>query len=437
MREILEFSISEPVEFKAKLLEWAGKQQPVMVLDSHSDQGYNQHTFSYHRYDCMVATGIVGSISKTTGQAFDQLKALVDETNDWLFGHFSYDLKNELEKLESNHPDHLNFPDIHFFQPQLVLLLKGAILQIQYLPSIMNEGEAMNVFEEISNTEIHPLSPDSNKIVFNERINNQEYLDKLNKIMAHIQRGDIYEMNFCQEFYAENVSIDPLETYRKLKHVSPTPFSAFYHFKDSYCLSASPERFMAKRGSTIISQPIKGTIRRGKSGDDDLHLIRKLQNDPKERAENIMIVDLVRNDLSRSAARGSVKIEELCGIYTFPQLHQMISTISAELNPKHHFLDALKYAFPMGSMTGAPKIRAMELIEEYESSKRGIYSGAIGYIDPKGDFDFNVVIRSLLYNAKLKYLSYFVGGAITHQSIPEKEYEECLLKAEAMVNALS
>ena len=407
-----------------------------MVLDSHSEQGYNQHPFSYHRYDCLVATGSVKSFSHTSGHAFDQLKTCVDETHDWLFGHFSYDLKNELEKLESCHPDHLIFPDIYFFQPELVFALKGAILQIHYLPSIMNEGEVRNIFKKISNTEIHPVSTDSNKIAFNERINKQEYLERLHKILAHIQRGDIYEMNFCQEFFAEKASIDPLEIYKRLQQVSPTPFSAFYHFRDLYCMSASPERFMAKRGGKIISQPIKGTIRRGKSCDDDQQLIQQLQNDPKERAENIMIVDLIRNDLSRTAARGSVKVDELCGVYSFPQVHQMISTISAELNPENHFVDALKYAFPMGSMTGAPKIRAMELIEEYESSKRGIYSGALGYIDPNGDFDFNVVIRSLFYNAKQEYLSYFVGGAITHQSIPEKEYEECLLKAEAMVNAL-
>jgi para-aminobenzoate synthetase component 1 len=436
MREYLEFKIDNPVAFKAKFLLWAGNQNPAIFLDSHSEQGYSQNKFSFHSYDCLVATGSIRNIEHKVGQAFEQLKSLQIGANDWLFGHFSYDLKNELERLESSNPDHLKFPDINFFQPELVFVLKEPLLQVHYLPSKTNEEEVKAIFKGIEKLATQQESIEQETIHFAERISKTEYLDKLNKILAHIQRGDIYEVNFCQEFYAEEQHINPIRTYEKLKQVSPTPFSTFYHFDDFYCLSASPERFIAKRGDTIISQPIKGTIRRGKSGLDDQQLIKQLKNDPKERAENIMIVDLVRNDLSRTAARGSVKVEELCGIYTFPQVHQMISTISAQLSPKHHFVDTIKYAFPMGSMTGAPKIRAMELIDQYESSKRGIYSGAIGYIDPQGDFDFNVVIRSLLYNAKRKYLSYYVGGAITHRSIPEQEYAECLLKAEAMVNAL-
>ncbi|MGB2088637.1 MAG: chorismate-binding protein, partial [Psychroflexus salarius] len=161
-------------------------------------------------------------------------------------------------------------------------------------------------------------------------------------------------------------------------------------------------------------------------------LINQLATDPKELAENIMIVDLVRNDLSKLATKASVKVDELCRIYTFEQVHQMISTISCELKPNIDFTSILEATFPMGSMTGAPKIEAMKLAEAYETTKRGLYSGSIGYITPNGDFDFNVVIRSLLYNAKRAYLSYMVGSAITDQSIPENEYQECLLKGKAL-----
>ena len=243
-------------------------------------------------------------------------------------------------------------------------------------------------------------------------------------------------MNFCHEFYAENAIVDPFEVYLKLNRVSPMPFSCFYRNKDKYLMCASPERFLKKEGSKIISQPIKGTIKRGVTPKEDEALKNQLLNDPKERSENVMIVDLVRNDLSRTAKKGSVKVDELFGIYSFPQVQQMISTVSAEVKEEHHFVDVIKYAFPMGSMTGAPKIKAMELIEKYETTKRGLYSGTAGYITPAGDFDFNVVIRSILYNASEKYLSFTVGNAITHNSISESEYEECLLKAKAMFEVL-
>jgi len=201
-------------------------------------------------------------------------------------------------------------------------------------------------------------------------------------------------------------------------------------------LSASPERFLKKINNKLISQPIKGTIKRGGSKIEDENLKFALKNDNKELAENIMIVDLVRNDLTRTVLNASVKVEELCEIYSFKQVHQMISTISAEIDNNLALSDIFKNTFPMGSMTGAPKIRAMEIIEKYEKTKRGLYSGAVGYINPKGDFDFNVVIRSIFYNSENNYLSFTVGGAITANSVPENEYNECLLKAKAILEVL-
>lgn len=255
-------------------------------------------------------------------------------------------------------------------------------------------------------------------------------------MLAHIHRGDIYEANFCQEFYAEDLQINPVQTFLKLNSISRPPFSTYLRLKDKYLLSASPERFLRKDGQRLISQPIKGTARRSHDPEQDRKLKRELQQNEKERSENIMIVDLVRNDLSHTAKPGSVQVTELCQVYSFMQVHQMISTVEAEIREGTSFAQVIKHAFPMGSMTGAPKISAMKIIEELEETKRGLYSGSVGYVTPDRDFDFNVVIRSILYNATKKYASYSVGSAITAKSIPHNEYEECLLKAKAMKEVL-
>jgi para-aminobenzoate synthetase component 1 len=275
-----------------------------------------------------------------------------------------------------------------------------------------------------------------NKIKIKHRISKINYSKKLTNILEHIHRGNIYEVNFCQEFYAENSKIDPLKVYQKLNKISTPPFATFLKIDDKFLLSASPERFVKKEGNKIISQPIKGTSRRLANKVEDQVLADQLFHDPKERAENIMIVDLVRNDLSKTAIKGSVKVEELCKVYSFKQVHQLISTVVSNVSEKENPVDIIKSLFPMGSMTGAPKISAMEIIEEQEETKRGVYSGAVGYFSPNHDFDFNVVIRSILYNKTNKYTSFIVGGAITSQSDIDKEYEECMIKAKAMKNAL-
>ena len=256
-------------------------------------------------------------------------------------------------------------------------------------------------------------------------------------MLEHIHKGDMYEANFCMEFFAENAIINPLEKFQKLNKISKAPFSVFFKNNKQFLLSASPERYLKKAGDKIISQPIKGTSKRFSDMNQDEESKQNLENDAKERAENIMITDLVRNDLSHTAQKGSVKVMELCKIYSFLQVHQMISTVTSKLDPQYSPIDVLKTTFPMGSMTGAPKISVMKIIENLEETKRGLYSGAVGYFTPEGDFDFNVVIRSILYNQENKYVSFSVGSAITAQSVPEKEYEECLLKAKAMSEVLS
>ena len=434
MRKILSFQLSDTAGFKQQLLLWSKQFKKLAVLDSHDVNKKVNSKKEYNSYELLAGIDVLQEI-QVEEDCFETLKQSYDANKDWWFGFLTYDLKNELEDLTSENFDGVQMPALHFFQPRWVFALKEDILEIHYFEKENSEAEIGTLVNQILSTQVDPvqasLVPD-----IKHRISKQEYLIGVNQLKEHIRLGDIYEVNFCQEFYAEHAKIDPLETYRSLSQVSPTPYSCYYALDDIFLLSASPERYIKKQGAKIISQPIKGTAKRGASPEEDKQIKEFLFTDAKERAENIMIVDLVRNDLSRTAAKGTVKVEELCGIYSFPQVHQMISTVVSELREDAHFVDCIKHSFPMGSMTGAPKVRAMKLIEKYEVSKRGLFSAAVGYITPEADFDFNVVIRSIQYNAKDDYLSFMVGGAITMQSDPEKEYEECLLKAKAIKQVL-
>ncbi|RZL50302.1 MAG: anthranilate synthase component I family protein [Pedobacter sp.] len=413
--------ISEINIFKQKALQWASNFDVFCCLNS------NHYKDIYSKYDCLIAVGVKKELSSTYGNAFEKLKSFYEAHKDWIFGLLSYELKNELEDLKSNHTDQLNFPDLYFFNPEFLIALQdGNIHVLKGSSSIIEEINQVNLNEK-------PAKPD---LKIQNRFTKQVYLKTVEALQAHIKRGDIYEVNFCQEFFAENATLNPLAVYQELNKLSPTPFSGYFKIYDKYVLSATPERFLCKRGNQLISQPIKGTARRSTDLIEDEQIKTNLKSSLKEQAENVMIVDLVRNDLTKSAVQGTVKVDELFGIYTFPQVHQMISTISCELNPVVHFVDAIKNTFPMGSMTGAPKIKAMELIDQYEKSKRGAFSGSFGCISPNGDFDFNVIIRSILYNETSKYLSFQVGGAITYAANAEDEYEECLLKASAIMKVL-
>jgi para-aminobenzoate synthetase component 1 len=420
--------ISDPKLFKEQLLFWSQQFREIIYLDS------NDYPQNYSSYDCVLAVDAFTSIKTDCHNAFEDLKQYQQSTKDWLFGYLSYDLKNDIEQLQSQNFDGLEFPDLFFFQPKKLFLLKGNQLEIQYLNICDDELE--EDFEEIvkirkSRVEIEALA------TIQQRIPKESYLEKVSKVLEHIHQGDIYEANFCMEFFAENATIDPIEKFIKLNEISQPPFAVFFKNNKHFLLSATPERYLRKEGERIISQPIKGTAKRFLNANEDEQSKMQLALDPKERAENIMITDLVRNDLSRTAQKGSVEVQELCKIYSFLQVHQIISTVTSKLDAQYSVVDALKTTFPMGSMTGAPKISVMKIIEQLEETKRGLYSGAVGYFTPNGDFDFNVVIRSILYNQEKKYVSFSVGSAITSQSIPEKEYEECLLKAKAMREVLS
>ena len=422
------YTIDNPSLFKEQLLYWAQQFREVAFLDS------NSYPQAYSSYDCLLAVDAFTLLQTDYDNAFEDLKQYQQTTKDWLFGYLSYDLKNDSERLQSNNFDGLDFPDLFFFQPKKIFLLKGNQLETRYLH--LCDDELQEDYQDIT-TIVPQQSTASDSVMVQARIDQKKYLEQVQKMQEYIHKGDIYEANFCMEFYAENATIQPLEKFQKLNAISQPPFAVFLKNNQQYLLSATPERYLRKEGEDLISQPIKGTAKRYEDPVADEKAKEDLASNPKERAENIMITDLVRNDLSRTAQKGSVQVEELCGIYSFMQVHQMISTITSKMDEKYSVIDVLRLTFPMGSMTGAPKISAMKIIEELEATKRGLYSGAVGYFTPEGDFDFNVVIRSILYNQKKQYLSFSVGSAITALSVPEQEYEECLLKAKAMKSVLA
>lgn len=425
MRVFIPFKIDAGRFFQEKLLHWANTYSKHCILDSNGWNGNEQ--------EILVAIDSVDDFTSSKN-SFKELQVFYKKKNDWLFGFLSYDLKNETEKVFSENFDGIGFPSMHFFQPKYIFRFKKYIVEIGFLTEYSSENEIEDMFRKIVSQAVlskHQFPG----INIQQRISEKDYICTVNKIKEHIQRGDIYEMNYCMEFFTEGEPIDPAEIFYNLNEASPAPFSALYRMNDKYLMCASPERFLKKSGKKIISQPIKGTAKRGRSFSEDIEIKKALLQNEKEKSENVMIVDLVRNDLSKTC--NNVAVNELFGIYTFKQWHQMISTVSGEIRQDVNLVDVIKHSFPMGSMTGAPKVRAMELIEQYEKTKRGLYSGSVGYISPEGDFDFNVVIRSILYNASSKYLSFQVGSAITSNSIPEKEYEECMLKAKGMFKALS
>ncbi len=407
------------------MLNWSQQFNIFCLLDNQQD------SFSQIDFEWILAAGAESSISAPAGHALESLDLFVKEKSDWLFGHLAYDLKNEIESLSSVNEDRICFPEMHFFVPKIIIRCAGDNAEISAL-----QDDAGIIFAQIYEY-ASPIPTEIKGILISHRFSKEEYLETVEKIRQHIHRGDCYELNFCHEFYAYDVLTDPSKIYQKLNNISPNPFSAFYKLEDKYLLCASPERYCKRTGDTIISQPIKGTKQRDtydKAMDEKLK--KELYESDKERAENVMIVDLVRNDLSRICIKGSVKVDELFGIYSFPQVHQMISTISGELPANISIGKIIRATFPMGSMTGAPKKKVMELIDKYERTRRGLFSGALGYIQPNGDFDFNVVIRSIQYNSTNKYLSFQAGSAITFYSDPVLEYEESLWKAEAMIKVL-
>ncbi|QJX48792.1 anthranilate synthase component I family protein [Hymenobacter taeanensis] len=414
-----------PPDFRARALRWAAAFPYCAYFEPNTIQ-YPQGAFNQRlavRHRPAYSPGSLAELEQWLGQSSQAPRC----------GILTYDLKNEVEALHSHNPDNLNWPTLHFFEPEIWLDWLETTLTIH--TTAAGSLPASEVLEQI--LAARPLAPAQETAPsFQARLPKPEYLAAVEAIREDILNGEVYELNLCQEFFAENVVLEPVEVFLRLLKTSPTPFAAFYRWHDHYLLCASPERFLRRQGTTLLSQPIKGTIRRGSTPATDEQQRQTLLHDEKERAENLMIVDLVRNDLARVAETGTVHVPELFGLYPFRHVWQMISTVQATAQPGLGLVDALRATFPMGSMTGAPKIRAMQLIEHYERSRRGLYSGSIGYVLPNGDFDFNVVIRSLQYRQDTGYLSFQVGSAITYDSVPEHEYQECLLKAQGLLEVL-
>ena len=409
-----------------QLLHWAENEEVFVLLDS------NHYPFQSQSFDYIIALGIEKEINLSEEKdVFQNLENFQQDTKDWLFGYFSYDLKNDVEpSLFSKNQDNLNFPALYFFQPKKILFIKNQQITFSYLEKYKSEIVAdFNTIQKIKTSE-----STLQRIDLQGKTTPEEYIQNVKKIQQKIQHGEVYEVNYCIEFFQKNTEINPLETFAQLNAQSKTPFASFFKIHQHYIISASPERFLQKIDNQIIAQPIKGTRKRGKTKEEDQKLIKDLQSSEKELAENIMIVDLVRNDLSKIATKNSVKVKELCKVYSFEKIHQMTSTVTCEVLSEISPIQIIKQNFPMGSMTGAPKISAMKIIDKIENHKRSVYSGALGYFTPNSDFDFNVIIRTLLYNTDKQYLSISVGSAITALSNPKEEYDECITKVQSVAN---
>jgi para-aminobenzoate synthetase component I len=402
------------------MLNWANRFSIFCFLDNAGYEGTQQ------QYECLLAAGAQQAVHAGI-HALAAVDTLIAEKG-WVFGHLSYEAQHQLFGLQPKE-DKIGFPLFYFFKPQVVVTLKGLQLTVE-------GANAEAVAQSILSTPPLPQKP-LKSLLIQPRLSKEAYIKTIEALQQHIHRGDCYEINFCQEFFAEGATVEPALLFQKLVATSPNPFAAFYRVHDQYLICASPERFLAKKGSKLVSQPIKGTAPRGASQKEDERFKNDLLQSQKERAENVMVVDLVRNDLSKISKEGSVQVEELFGIYSFPRVHQMISTISSELEEGISFSKIIEATFPMGSMTGAPKLRVMQLIDQYEPDGRGIFSGAVGYIAPNGDFDFNVVIRSIMYNAATQYLAYKTGSGITFYSQAAQEWEECQWKGAAIKKVLT
>jgi para-aminobenzoate synthetase component I len=408
------------IDLKMKMLNWADQFNIFCLLDN------NGYRYNEPAFECLLAVGCTRSFTFNKTNSFVAFQSFFDKKPSWLFGHLGYNATHKAYAKNAS----ADFENGFFFEPEIVLKLTNNTIEV----IVSNIDESLIQYE-ISKTS-SAIVETKNDLTIQASLSKHEYLEKIKQLQQHIQRGDCYEINFCQKFIANDTSINPIETYTKLTQLSPTPFATLYKLNDKYCLCASPERFLQKKGAELISQPIKGTSRRDIDPVKDAINKKYLIESTKEKSENVMIVDLVRNDMSMVCKKGSVKVKELFGIYSFPQVHQMISTIQGTLDDTISFSQAIQACFPMGSMTGAPKQKVMELIEQYEPNQRDLFSGAIGYITPDADFDFNVVIRSIFYNKIKKQVSFFAGSGITFYSKAEEEYEECLAKAEAIIKVL-
>ena len=464
LREHLSIPAPDAELVHYNLVQWSSNQQGVAIYCSNTAHQLQTNCIASDleliagigiaqevAFDKAPSNGLQGHLRYSgLSPHFLSLQVWHDTYQDWLFGHIAYDLKNEIENLATSGSNRIGFSLMRFFQPHYVFELKGGQLHLQYLPKECNHEQAKEILNRItdpfcfgyhksvsqSHTKTIQEQISASAVSLNCKISNEAYIQNVARIQEQIRLGNTYELNYCIEFFAEHSSINPQQTYMQLNQHARAPFAAYYKVGDAHLLCASPERFIVKNKTKVSSQPIKGTAPRHPDATTDIAIKKQLLQSKKERTENTMIVDLVRNDLAKNAQPNTLKVDELMGIYSFKHVHQLISTISIDVLPELPFAKIIQDAFPMGSMTGVPKVSAMQIIEETENMARGLYSGAVGYVTPNADFDFNVVIRSIQYNQATSYVSLMVGSAITSHSLAQAEYEECMVKAKGLMDVL-
>jgi para-aminobenzoate synthetase component 1 len=415
--ESREFLFDDLEAVKLKLYHFSGGFEYCNIYDSNE----SPTALDIGKYELIGALGFkTGFPGETMG-----LFSGIENSGAWVFGHLEYqDIVAETIYKGL------------FYEPQLVFYILKHSQTLVFCNNGISEAEFLEHLSELENYQYTLKVPEALGIEFIPQTDKMNYLQQVEVIKDDIVRGRYYEMNYCIEFKASAAPVDLLPYYLKLNEKTRAPFAAFVKHPGLGILCSSPERFLLRKGEMLYSQPIKGTNQR-LEGDGNLMQMQELRRSEKEFAENVMIVDLVRNDLARVCRHGTVHVDELCGTYAFRTVNHLISTVSGQLEAGMSLKDMVWALFPMGSMTGAPKTEVMKHIKKYEHDERGVYSGCMGYIEPGGDFDFNVVIRSLVYDGASSVISYKVGGAITYDSVAEKEYEECLLKGKRLFEAMT
>lgn len=348
-------------------------------------------------------------------------------------GYFSYDYSRKFEKIQTRHPSTYSIPEAIFILYK-ILIIEDLEKKELYITSIAGEDLLDRVEKEISQIEIDPSIPSENNeyAEFSSFHAKDEYLKAIQKTKDYIEEGDIYILNLTHQIEISSKK-DPYKVYHYLRNYNPAPFSSFMKFEDFEILCSSPERFIQIKDGMIETRPIKGTRKRGKTAEEDFLMKKELEDSEKDRSELLMIVDLERNDLNHICDPGSVQVPELFTIEAYSTVFHLVSTIVGKISKDIRLSTILSSTFPGGSITGAPKIRAMEIIDELEESRRGIYTGSIGYFSFDGNCDLNIVIRTLVHASDKYYLG--VGGGITYESDLDFEYEETIQKAKALLLA--
>ncbi len=461
MVEALETTLS-PLE----LFECINSDADSFFLDSAMDpQKLGRYSLmGYSPFMIIISRGEDITIKKASGETkfkgnpFEEIGRYLESyhlekddlqlpCNGGAVGYLSYDLGRLIERLPSKAIDDLQLPESHFGFYDIMLIYdnqaKLAYLVSTGFPENGQSSRAARAKERLDEFKKRlkvfsrlpaQISDHEKMAALKSNFSHEAYVRAVEKARSYIIEGDIFEVNISQRYETE-IDVTPFELYRRLRKVNPAPFAAYLNFDEVVIASSSPERFLRLQGDRVETRPIKGTIRRGKNQEEDELNSAWLLNSVKDRAENMMIVDLERNDLGRVCRYGSIKVTELAILEKYPSVFHLTSTVVGRLRKEVTRIDLLKATFPGGSITGAPKIRSMEIIDELEPTRRSLYTGSIGYLSFDGDLDLNIIIRSFLIKGNKAYFQ--LGGAVVYDSDPEAEYQETLIKGQALFRALN